>query len=937
MRLKLLFVLTSFLLVSGIILLNGTSIDFQYQDFNEESAKKREWERQQLADPATGEIPVGYRLKELSFLKEYYQTNKNNVNKKTRGVTWNSRGPWNVGGRTRAFAIDVANENHIIAGQVSGGIWQSNDAGATWTKVSDPNANQGIVSITQDPRIGKSNIWYATSGELYGNSASATSAYYLGDGAFKSIDNGNTWQPITSTSAGVPSSFSTNFQGSWRIAASPVDTVNTCVYLATYGSIYRSRDTGNTWTNVLGISNDSYTTDVAVSKTGKVYATLSADGTTTKGIFRSGDGVNFTNITPTFLSNYNRLVIEINPNDENEIYILGLLDSINSGGVTSYNYEGDPEYVCLLKYNYISGDGSGTGGVWTNLSANLPVTSPNQFDKFNCQGGYDLCIRMQPGSNTIIIGGTNLYRSTDGFTTPNNTTQIGGYGIATQLWNFIVYPNHHPDQHDIHFLPSDPSKMYTANDGGVFFTNDVNATSVQWIDKSKGYVTTQFYTVNIDESKSFDQYILGGLQDNGNYLTNSNNLQTNWQMTINGDGAFNYIAPNRDFYVISTQLGNMRKVTLDNNGIVLAKKRIDPAGYTKENYNFINAFIVNPNDNNYLYMAFGKRIAVLNNLTTIPVVNDTSKLTTGWSFSTDTIKAANIGSSNTIPAEITAFGISKTPANVMYVGTSSKHIYKVSNALTTNPQMILTDTLGLPSKGNVSGIAVDPEDANKVLICYSNYNVTSLFYTENGGQKWYLVGGNLEKTANSSSTNPSIRCVGILKQDNGKRRFFAGTSIGLFSTDSLVLGINNGTNTSVWTQESPTLIGSNVVTDLKIRQADGYIVIGTHGGGVFDSYYTNKYPAAVQTYIQPNVFIYPNPAKDELNMTFQTQQNKLVKAAIYDLSGRNVMTVLDEKTVQNTTLSKKINISNLPNGHYFLSYRLDENNKPNVQHFVIHR
>jgi hypothetical protein len=47
--------------------------------------------------------------------------------------------------------------------------------------------------------------------------------------------------------------------------------------------------------------------------------------------------------------------------------------------------------------------------------------------------------------------------------------------------------------------------------------------------------------------------------------------------------------------------------------------------------------------------------------------------------------------------------------------------------------------------------------------------------------------------------------------------------------------------------------------------------------------------------------------------------------------------VLDEKTVQNTTLSKKINISNLPNGHYFLSYRLDENNKPNVQHFVIHR
>lgn len=923
--------------VAGFWMLNDISKPFTENVFNEESARKKAWVKQQLADPSTGEIPQGYRLKELAFLKEYYQTDKSLLNKKTRGATWNSRGPWNVGGRTRAFAIDVANEQHLLAGQVSGGIWQSQDGGNTWTKVSDPNANQGIVSITQDTRVGKTNIWYATSGELYGNSAGATSAYYLGDGAFKSVDNGNTWQPISSTATGVPSSFSTSFQGSWRIAASPVDTVNACVYLATYGTIYRSKDTGNTWTAVLGASNDSYTTDVAVSNTGKVFAVLSADGTATKGIFRSGDGVNFTNITPSFLSNYNRMVIEINPNDENEVYILGLLDSANSGGVTSYNYEGDPEYVCLLKYNYLSGDGSGTGGTWTNLSANLPVTSPNQFDKFNCQGAYDLCIRKQPGTNTIIIGGTNLYRSTDGFTTPNNTLQIGGYGIATQLWNFTVYPNHHPDQHDIRFLPSNPAKLFSTNDGGIFLTDDVNAANVVWTDKSKGYVTTQLYTVNIDESKSFDQYILGGFQDNGNYLTNSNNPQNNWQMTINGDGAFNYIAPNRDFYVISTQLGNMRKVTLDNNGIVLARKRIDPAGYTKDKYNFINAFIVNPNDNNYLYMALGKRIAVLNNLTSIPVINDTNKLTTGWSFSTDTIKAANIGTSNNIKAEITAFGISKSPANVLYVGTSSKHIYRVDNALSTNPSMVLTDTIGLPTKGNVISIAVDEEDANKVLVAYSNYNITSLYYTINGGSKWYLVGGNLEKTINSSGTNPSVRCVGILNLDNGKRRFFAGTSIGLFSTDSLALGTNTTTNLSVWTQESPTQIGSNVVTDIKIRQADGYVVIGTHGGGVFDSYYTNKYPDAVISFEKPSISIYPNPAKDELNITFSSIKNQKSKAVIYDLSGRIVLNVFDEKQYQTTTLTKKINVSSLNNGHYFLSYSIEGNNKPNVQHFVINK
>ena len=126
--------------------------------------------------------------------------------------------------------------------------------------------------------------------------------------------------------------------------------------------------------------------------------------------------------------------------------------------------------------------------------------------------------------------------------------------------------------------------------------------------------------------------------------------------------------------------------------------------------------------------------------------------------------------------------------------------------------------------------------------------------------------------------------MGILKQDNGKTQFFAGTSIGLFSTDSLVLGTNSGTNTTVWSQESPTLIGSNVVTDLKIRQSDGYVVIGTHGGGVFDSYYTNKYPAAVQTYTQPSVFIYPNPAKDNIIIKSKDQ---ILSADLIDAIGKS--------------------------------------------------
>lgn len=45
--------------------------------------------------------------------------------------TWTHRGPWNVGGRTRALALDISDptEQTILAGGVSGGMWRSTDGG----------------------------------------------------------------------------------------------------------------------------------------------------------------------------------------------------------------------------------------------------------------------------------------------------------------------------------------------------------------------------------------------------------------------------------------------------------------------------------------------------------------------------------------------------------------------------------------------------------------------------------------------------------------------------------------------------------------------------------------------------------------------------------------------------------------------------------------
>lgn len=927
MRTNSLFIfLLLFLGVGFHLISNQTYSSVIDNDATEEIEARKLWEQKMLADPNTGEIPLGIRTQELQFWESEILP-YNSSYKKERGADWKHRGPWNVGGRTRAFAVDINNENHLIVGSVSGGIWQSMDAGSTWTKVSGPNDHPGIVSIAQDTRPGKTNLWYALSGELYGTSASGGSAFYLGDGAFKSLDNGNTWTPIASTAAGVPGTFSTSFQGGWKIACSPVDTVNTCIYMATYGSVFRSTDTGNTWKAVVGLNNNSYFTDVMVSSTGIVYAAFSTDGTNTKGMYRSADGINFTNITPSFLKSSDRIVIEINPNNENEVYFIAELPSDTSGGVTTTNYEGKEEYVGLFKYTYLSGDGSGAGGSWINLSQNLPVNAASPFDKFNCQGGYDLLIKVQPNSNDIIIGGTNLYRSTDGFTSLNHIAQIGGYGIGTTLPNFGVYPNHHPDQHGLLFLKSNPAHAYSFSDGGLRYTDNISTNDVVWQDKSLGYISSQAYSIAIDESKSFDQWALIGLQDNGNYISYSNNPKDSWKMTINGDGAYNYIAPNREYYIISTQLGNVRKVSMDTKGNVMKRKRIDPDGYDKSVYNFINVLTVDPTENHTLYMPIAKRVGRLNDVKNIVTDNNTNKLQSGWTISSDTI------TSNGSDAEITTLAFAKSDPNILYIGTSNRELYICKDAKKGNLSLEKLSISRLPSGGYVSGIAVDPDSAKNVLICYSNYKVTSLFYSNDTGKNWFLVGGNLEGGGNSSGSDPSVRCVNILVQPNGKRIYFAGTSIGLFSTDSLVLSVNNNLNKTVWQQEGVDNIGANIVTDIKVRNSDGYVVAATHGNGIFETYYTNaNYP--ISNFVVNSTSIYPNPANSNFVYTFTTQDEIPVYAYLVDIMGRKVIDIIND-TYRPGTFSVKINSENLPTGRYFVVYSDGKSSKTNLQSLII--
>ena len=283
------------------------------------------WEKIRLMDPATGQIPRNIHKKERTFAKTLPSVNFSNA-KNISQANWVHRGPFNVGGRTRALAIDVTNENILFAGGASGGMFRSTDGGMSWSMTTHPNQLHNVTCVSQDTRPGKENIWYFGSGELRGSSASGGEAYYQGNGIYKSIDGGLSWDSLSSTATNTPHSFDNDFDFIWNIVTDPSNDSMDVIYAATYGSIYRSADGGASWSKSINGGN-AYHNNVAITSNGVVYATLSSDGSSSgRGIWRSDDGINWTKINDAmFPPIYARIAIGINPSNENEIYFLSLI------------------------------------------------------------------------------------------------------------------------------------------------------------------------------------------------------------------------------------------------------------------------------------------------------------------------------------------------------------------------------------------------------------------------------------------------------------------------------------------------------------------------------------------------------------------------------------------------------------------------------------
>lgn len=782
-----------------------------------------EYEFNMVKDPKTGKIPAGIKNQELMQANQIREAtellNAPLVN------SYSFQGPNNLGGRTRALVHDVryATNSVILAGGVSGGIYKSTDGGASWVRTSPIGDLFSVTSIAQDPRVGNQDTWYYSTGESLGNSASSlatNTGLYLGNGVYKSTDNGSTWVRLANSNTGVLESIDRRQDLISKVIVNPV---NGNVYFAAMDGIYRSIDGGTTWGLVLssggGSINTGWVADIVVSSTGRFYASFSgvnnASPTDVPGVWTSttGASASWTKIAGNGAatnpagwnsnSAFGRVVLAIAPSDEDKVYALYY------NNVTS-SCAGTPAPEAEF-YRW-----SLAGNSWTDLSANLPDEAggcSDGNDPFAVQGGYDLVVAVKPDDpNTVFIGGTNIYRSTNGFTSTAATTRIGGY--ANNL-GYALYSNSHPDIHAIAFQPGSPDIMLCGNDGGIQRTTNNLAATVEWTPINNGYRTYQYYYVTLDP-RNANPKVLGGAQDNGT-TRNIGGTGSNYEVVLGGDGVSvglsNDIGGGVTIEYCGFQSGDIyRRLSSISPGSINADIR--PSAATADGL-FITLFRLDPDNTQNLYYANENRLFRNTNAPAATTANWTEM--TGVSTTNGTAFITSLANTR---------GTYNPVTSSLFYGTNTGLLFRLDNPANAAAAATPVNITGpsFPASSYLSSIAVNPRNDDTVLVTFSSYGVTSTWWTGNANAAsptWLNVEGNL--------TLPSFRSSVIAVTSTGVE-YFVGTSAGLYKT-SLINGLNpSATN---WTQEGLTEIGNAVVSSLALRTIDNRLLVGTHGYGMW--------------------------------------------------------------------------------------------------------
>ena len=168
------------------------------------------------------------------------------------GMSWRLVGPFRAGWGTMAAGIPDQ-PNVFYFGAAGGGVWKTDNAGATWQAISDglESAPVGAIAIAPtDPKT------------LYVGMGHPEPRYDIaaGDGMYKSTDGGAHWQH-----AGLQT---TRHIGQILIDPHDANTVLVAALGHIFGpspdrGVYRTTDGGATWKKTLFVDNQTGAVDLA--------------------------------------------------------------------------------------------------------------------------------------------------------------------------------------------------------------------------------------------------------------------------------------------------------------------------------------------------------------------------------------------------------------------------------------------------------------------------------------------------------------------------------------------------------------------------------------------------------------------------------------------------------------------------------------------------
>lgn len=687
------------------------------------------------------------------------------------GMEYRMVGPFR-GGRVTAVTGIAEQPHTFFHGGTGGGVWKTDDAGHHWVPIADDYLTVGNVGAI-DVADSDPNVIYVGTGStcIRGNVS-------VGRGLWKTTDGGDTWAFI-----GLPESGAVG-----AMAVHPQDP--DLVYVAALGhpfgknperGVYRSRDGGTTWENVLFLNDSTGAVSLAMNPLNPriIYAgmwraerkpwTLISGGPE-GGVYKTTDG------------------------GDTWTKLAGGLPEGMVGKVTVSVSRANPDRVWAMVEAepgnglYRSDD---AGATWRFLTGESRLTG---------RAFYYHHVIADPGDeNTVYVLNTRMYRSVDGGE------------------NFELIPVHHGDVHDLWINPLNPDIFVVGDDGGA----EVSLNGGRTLSGVYNQPTAELYDVMVDNGYPYRIY--GSQQDNSTIsvlaFRKSNNLrpQEAWQYAAGcevGPIAFDPDDPdviwsgcyggviNR--MVVSTDV--RRNVNLYPSNQNLAPKEL------RYRFQWVAPIVMDPLDSNTVYHASQYVHRTRDGGMTWETISGdlTTDTPEHQEFPGIPIHSDHTG----VEVFNTIFSLAPSPheAGTIWVGSDDGRVH-----ITRDDGGTWTDVTppDMPRFGTVNRIEISPHDPGRALLAVQRYRMDDwqpyVFRTDDYGESWTLL---------TDGTNgiPADYWVRVVREDDVQPGLlYAGTEFGLF------VSFDDGAH---W-QPLQMNLPATPVTDLKVHRGD--LVLSTQG------------------------------------------------------------------------------------------------------------